>query len=98
MSDRFKVIVVGGGPVGLIVAHILSAVNIDYIVLERHSTFETENGSTIAIWPHNVRILDQLGLLDGIRKLDILIHDKVNLRPDGRVIAESDMPYGTGRL
>lgn len=98
MPESFKVVIVGGGPVGLIAAHILSAVNIDYVVLERHRSFETENGATIAIWPHNVRILDQLGLLDSIRKLDIQVHDKVNLHPDGRIIAQSDMPYATGRL
>lgn len=98
MPTPFKVIIVGGGPIGLILAHIFSAVGIDYIVLERHSTFETATGGTTIIWPHNIRVLDQLGIKDSVQSVHIPLEEKVNLCPDGSIISQSKLPEETERL
>ncbi len=66
---NFRVIVVGGGPVGLIAAHILSQADIDFVVLEKHHTVYPELGNAIALWPQTMRVLDQLRLLEPLQPL-----------------------------
>ncbi|ROW08283.1 hypothetical protein VMCG_03175 [Cytospora schulzeri] len=46
----FKVIVVGGGPVGLIAAHSLSKAGIDFVVLERRPEVVEEIGHEVLRW------------------------------------------------
>lgn len=65
----FKVIVVGGGPVGLTAAHILSRAGIDYVVLERRSSVHIDVGASLALWPQTLRVLSQLGLLERLQEL-----------------------------
>lgn len=65
----FKVIVVGGGPVGLTAAHILSRAGIEYVVLERRSSVYMDVGASLALWPQSLRVLSQLGLLDRLQEL-----------------------------
>lgn len=59
----FKVIVVGGGPVGLVAAHALSRAGIDFVVLESRSSIVLDAGSNLVINPMGLRVLGQLGLL-----------------------------------
>jgi 2-polyprenyl-6-methoxyphenol hydroxylase-like FAD-dependent oxidoreductase len=68
-QDKFKVIVVGGGPVGLTAAHILSRAGIEYVVLERRSSIKIDVGASLALWPQSLRVLSQLGLLDRLQQL-----------------------------
>lgn len=65
----FKVIVVGGGPVGLTAAHILSRADVDYVVLERRSSVHIDVGASLALWPQSLRVLSQLGLLERLQDL-----------------------------
>jgi 2-polyprenyl-6-methoxyphenol hydroxylase-like FAD-dependent oxidoreductase len=90
-APSFKVIIVGGGPVGMVMAHALSTASINYVILEKYGTFLSDNGASVALWPNNVRILDQLGLLEKAREIWMPIHSKVNLGPGGKVLASSDM-------
>lgn len=67
--DKFKVIVVGGGPVGLTAAHALSRAGIDFVVLEHRASVTTDVGASLVLWPQGLRVLAQLGLrerLEGI--------------------------------
>ncbi len=66
-NDKFKVIVVGGGPAGLTAAHALSRAGIDYVVPEHRPSVTTDLGASLGLWPHGLRVLAQLGLLDRLQ-------------------------------
>lgn len=65
----FKVIVIGGGPVGLVAAHSLSKAGIDFVVLERRPEVFQDVGASLVIFPHNIRVLSQFGLLPKLREI-----------------------------
>ena len=65
-AATFKVIVVGGGPVGLAAAHALWRAGIDFTLLESRSSVVTDAGSNLVLLPMGLRLLGQLGLLDAI--------------------------------
>lgn len=88
---QFRAIIVGGGPVGLCLAHALSHAHIDYVLLERRENIGEETGFGIALWPHGVRILDQLGLLEEGREIYLPMKDKYNLWPDGSEIGHNNL-------
>lgn len=92
----FKVIIVGGGLAGLGLAHCFTKAGIDYVVLERNEEIAVPEGASMAMWPHNVRILDQLGLLEGAQELDCHIKYKHNLRSDGSVLQKNNMMESIG--
>lgn len=69
IQNNFKVIVVGGGPVGLTAAHILSRAGIEYIVLEQRASIQIDVGASLALWPQGLRVLSQLGLLEHLQEL-----------------------------
>lgn len=69
IQDNFKVIVVGGGPVGLTAAHALSRAGIEYVVLESRNTITIDVGASLALWPQGLRVLSQLGLLERLQEL-----------------------------
>lgn len=92
----FKVIVVGGGLAGLGLAHCLTKAGIDYVVLERNDEVCIKDGASMAMWPHNARILDQLGLLEGALQIDCKIKYKHNLRSDGSVLQKNNMMESVG--
>lgn len=92
----FKVIIVGGGLSGLGLAHCLTKAGIDFIVLERSDLLVPKGGASMALWPNNVRLLDQLGLLKGAEKIDCGIKYKQNVRKDGSVLQKSNMMERVG--
>lgn len=59
----FKVVVVGGGPTGLVLANMLEQLKIDYVVLEAHSNITPRIGTGLFL-SNSLRVLDQLGCLD----------------------------------
>ncbi|KAK0715355.1 hypothetical protein B0H67DRAFT_645119 [Lasiosphaeris hirsuta] len=71
IDSKFRVIVVGGGSVGLTAAHALSQAGIDYVVLENHSSVTTDVGASLVLWPHGLRVLAQLGLLKPLRDASV---------------------------
>lgn len=92
----FKVIIVGGGLSGLGLAHCLTKAGIDFIVLERGDLLVPKGGASMALWPNNVRLLDQLGLLKGAEEIDCGIKYKQNVRRDGSVLQKSNMMERVG--
>lgn len=93
----FKVIVVGGGLSGLGLAHSFTKAGIDYVVLERSEDLTPPGGASLAMWPHNVRVLDQLGLLKGMEAIDCNIKYKRNVRRDGSLLQKSNMLEHAGK-
>lgn len=82
----FRVIIVGGGPNGLVLAHALHQAGIEYILLERSQTILTPDnnyGPGLILWPNSARILDQLGLLRRTHKLACSIGTRQTYLADG---------------
>ena len=69
MEGGFKVIIVGGGPVGLSAAHALRLAGIDFVVLERRSQIVENAGTTTVVAAHTLRVLHQFGILDSLRAI-----------------------------
>ncbi|KAK7918324.1 hypothetical protein PG985_010198 [Apiospora marii] len=90
-TEDFRVILVGGGPVALTAAHALSKAGIDYVILERRDQLDVDSGASVAVWPHNVRLLDQLGMLEEADRTYMPVLYKRNLRKDGSQISKSNM-------
>lgn len=65
-DTSFKVVIAGAGIAGLALVNMLEKHDIDYVVLEKHSSVICEVGASIGLFPHGLRILDQLGLYDDI--------------------------------
>lgn len=61
-AQPFRVIVVGGGPVGLTAAHALLSAGVDFLVLEARPTFTPEEGASLLAYASTQRVWHQLGL------------------------------------
>lgn len=61
-AQPFRVIIIGGGPVGLTAAHALLAAGIDFVVLEARPTFTPEEGASLLAYAPTQRVWHQLGL------------------------------------
>jgi 2-polyprenyl-6-methoxyphenol hydroxylase-like FAD-dependent oxidoreductase len=55
MEDSFKVIVVGGGPIGLTAAYALHLAGINYVIFERRATIVEDKGASLVLYPHTFR-------------------------------------------
>ncbi|KEY67031.1 hypothetical protein S7711_04713 [Stachybotrys chartarum IBT 7711] len=67
-TTAFKVIIVGGGPVGLTAAHALSRAGIDFTLLERRDSVVIDAGSNIVLSPQGLRALAQLNVSAELNK------------------------------
>lgn len=90
-KSPFRVIIAGGGPVGLLMAHALNHAGIDWTILEREPQIPSPSGASVCIWPHSIRLLDQLGLLGEANKYGMTMSTKHNHRPDGSEIGVNNM-------
>ncbi|KAM0426036.1 hypothetical protein ACHAPT_008667 [Fusarium lateritium] len=68
-ATNFKVVVVGGGPVGLVAAHVLYKAGIDFVVLERRQNVILDLGAALVLAPHNLRVMHQLGLYEKLMEI-----------------------------
>lgn len=66
--DNFKVIIAGGGIAGLTLAIMLERFDIDYVILEAYSKIAPPVGASVGLFPNGLRILDQLGCYDEIKR------------------------------
>ncbi|OQE00300.1 hypothetical protein PENVUL_c054G07904 [Penicillium vulpinum] len=85
-SRPFRVIIIGGGVAGLLASHCLQKAGIDHVVLERRAEVAPEEGASIAIYPHGVRILHQLGILEAAKRVCVPCDRWWSRRPDGKAI------------
>lgn len=75
--EKFTVIVIGGGPVGLTAAHALTHANIDFVLLERRPAVVTDAGSHLVMLPAAMRTLGQLGLHDALQRVSAPLDSKI---------------------
>lgn len=61
-ESTFRVIIVGGGLVGLTAAHILTKADIDFVILEQHASVAPYLGSLLSVMPTTFRVFDQVGI------------------------------------
>ncbi|KAF9333371.1 hypothetical protein BG006_003709 [Podila minutissima] len=89
MSNRTKVLIVGGGLGGLVLAILLERAGTEYWVLEQ-SVLVRPIGSVIALSPLVLPLMEQLGLLEEIERLSKPVAGLTFLRDDlstiGRII------------
>jgi 2-polyprenyl-6-methoxyphenol hydroxylase-like FAD-dependent oxidoreductase len=88
----FKVLIVGGGPVGLFAAHIFHKAGIEFELLERNGTVIQEIGATVNFWPMSARIVDQLGLGEVLEPLITETERRIVLTQDGTAFDDSPAP------
>ncbi|KAF3003261.1 hypothetical protein E8E14_002891 [Neopestalotiopsis sp. 37M] len=98
MSEQrkpFHIIIAGGGLVGLNAAHIFQTLrtalagsrDIQFTILESHSTITPYIGSLLALWPSTFRVYDQLGLTASLKPVLDETTTTVNFRADtGKII------------
>lgn len=84
MLGRTTVAIVGAGPAGLLLGHILGQAGIDYVLLERQSREYCLSRIRAGVLEHgSVELLASLGLDAGIRERG-LIHDGIYLQFGGQ--------------
>ncbi len=92
MTATHDVIIIGGGPAGMMAGFLLARAGVDVLVLEKHADFFRDfRGDTVH--PSTMEILDQLGLLERFLKRP---HNRVNsarIRIDGREWTIGDLSH-----
>ncbi|WP_322617579.1 NAD(P)/FAD-dependent oxidoreductase [Pseudomonas sp. BIC9C] len=83
------VVVVGGGSVGLLTALKLGKAGVRVVVLEAESGVSSSTHA-VAYMPTTVAALDEMGLLDDVRKRAVMCPDVAYRHGDGTLIAKMD--------
>ena len=92
-GDAIKdLIVVGGGPAGMMAGLLFARAGCDVLVLEKHADFFRDfRGDTVH--PSTMEILDQLGMLQRFLKRPHNKVDNAQLRPAGREWTIGDLSH-----
>jgi phenol 2-monooxygenase (NADPH) len=82
----YDVVIVGGGPVGLLLAYQLKRFKVSACVLEKHAK-ETQDayGRAIAMFPRTLEQLDQLGLIEPMLQLGFACRTSVTYKDGERM-------------
>ncbi|PVH91228.1 FAD/NAD(P)-binding domain-containing protein [Periconia macrospinosa] len=92
LPTKFRVIIVGAGPVGLYLAHALSKANIDFVVLEQYDSMLRFQGAGVLLYPQTLRLLDQIGVYEKAEQSFIRNHTQTDLlTSNGRVIKSTPL-------
>ncbi|KAI1158982.1 hypothetical protein F5B18DRAFT_667134 [Nemania serpens] len=81
-SNNFKVIIAGGGVVGLMLANALEGAGIDFILLEKKQ-IAPDLGASISLLCHNSRVCEQLGVLDLFNAATVPLLNRHHFSQDG---------------
>lgn len=85
----FRVVIVGGGPVGLTAAHSLSQAGLDFVVLESRARIVQDAGSNLVLLPIGLRVLSQLGMLPKIESVSSPMSHFKRIDHEGRSIGDT---------
>ncbi|KAL2752034.1 hypothetical protein ACRALDRAFT_1037200 [Sodiomyces alcalophilus JCM 7366] len=91
-TDKFKVIIAGGGPNGLTAAHALHQAGIDFVVLEKRANVVLDEGCSMVLGPANLRVMHQLGLYHRIKPISAVIGRSRNYLRTGRKYQDTTAP------
>jgi len=92
MTSEFDLILVGGGPAGMMAGLLFARAGCNVIVLEKHADFFRDfRGDTVH--PSTMEILDQLGMLDRFLKRPLNKVSAAELRIAGREWAIGDLSH-----
>ncbi|KAL2836448.1 FAD/NAD(P)-binding domain-containing protein [Aspergillus pseudoustus] len=94
MEKSLKLIVVGGGPVGLTAAHALHHASIEFVVLERRDAVIIDEGASLVLGPQSLRIMHQFGLLDRLLEIGGEVRRNKAITHDGKVFRDTFSPQG----
>jgi 2-polyprenyl-6-methoxyphenol hydroxylase-like FAD-dependent oxidoreductase len=99
-ATGFKVIIVGGGVAGLTLANCFERAGIHYVLLEAHSGFAPQVGSSTSIVPNGGRILDQLGVYDELKAYSAWPAGDISWKYDGELVSDirNTAPYLVSRF
>jgi 2-polyprenyl-6-methoxyphenol hydroxylase-like FAD-dependent oxidoreductase len=61
-EEKDKVIIVGGGIAGLTLAVCLHKLDIPFILIEKKSKNDQEEGADLGLWPSSIKILKEMGI------------------------------------
>ena len=87
----FRVVVVGAGVTGLTASHALQKAGIDHVVLEKGDEAAPSLGTSIAIYPHGSRLLEQFGCLKAAEATTAPYKRYVSRMPDGKIVTDNDL-------
>ncbi|KAJ5962139.1 hypothetical protein N7501_007080 [Penicillium viridicatum] len=97
VPKSFKVIVVGGGPVGLTAAHALHHAGIDFIILESRSSAVLDQGASLVLTSPSLRIMHQLGILEALLKIGGELQRTQSMTRDGHQFVSSQAVFQVQR-
>ncbi|KAK8121825.1 hypothetical protein PG984_010495 [Apiospora sp. TS-2023a] len=93
-KQKFKAIIIGGGPVGMYLAHALQETGIDYVLCEKRDAIPPATAFGLFLWPHGLRLLHQVGLIDRTEAISSLLTKITHAGPAGDVVREySDFKF-----
>ncbi|KAI1270107.1 hypothetical protein F5Y18DRAFT_434536 [Xylariaceae sp. FL1019] len=81
-GHKFKVIIAGGGVIGLTLANALEKAGIDYVLLEKR-TIAPDLGASIGILCHNSMVYEQLGMFDKLAAVTLPLLDRLHFNEHG---------------
>ncbi|ROT37988.1 FAD binding domain-containing protein [Sodiomyces alkalinus F11] len=91
-TNKFKVIIVGGGPNGLTAAHALYQAGINFVVLERRADVALDEGSSMVLGPASLRVMHQLGLYQRIKPISAEVDRVRNYLRTGTKYQDTTLP------
>ena len=92
----FKVVIVGAGLSGLLLANLLTQASIDFVVLEARKNVAQPAGGSFGCWPNAARILDQAGIWEDVEKNGAPMGLNHIRRPNGSAFVTSRIASKVG--